>query len=419
MKRLAWFIVVALATLTVAYILWQFRGAILLFLLSLLIAATVRPLANPLTRLGLTTGWALLLLYAVGLVLLAMLLYLIGPRLLLEVQEAANQLAVTYEQIVLLWPEGTPFQQLVAGRLPPAPELYNTLAGEQGILLAQAAVGVTTSILTVASEALIVLVLSIYWGGSHTRFERLWLSLLPAEQRVRARDTWRFVEQDVGDYIRSELVQSFAAGLFLSLGYWGLNLEYPLLLAFLGALTRLIPLLGGLMAVIPAALVALVAGPALAIATTLYTLVIFFILELVVEPHFFNRRQMSSLLLVLIMTILATEFGLLGLILAAPLAVTIQASVRNMVRQAVPTAASQQAYQLTDLQAQLAGVRTMLETMEERPSPKAMSMIERLDNLVKQAVEILPLKNLPPAPPTRSAPSSGSSAPQPNKTPQR
>ena len=46
MKRLAWFTGVILATCTAVLLAWEFRAAVVLFVLSLVIAATVRPLVD-------------------------------------------------------------------------------------------------------------------------------------------------------------------------------------------------------------------------------------------------------------------------------------------------------------------------------------------------------------------------------------
>ena len=46
MKRLAWFTLLVLATLTLALIFWEFRVAVVLFGLSLAVAAAVRPLVD-------------------------------------------------------------------------------------------------------------------------------------------------------------------------------------------------------------------------------------------------------------------------------------------------------------------------------------------------------------------------------------
>lgn len=408
MRRLAWYTTVVLGTLSLVLLLWQFREAILLFLLSLALAAAVRPLLNYLSKYRLSPSLGLMLIYMLGLVILAVLFYTISGLLLREVQQAANDLPLAYERIKVQWPAGNAFQQAIAERLPPSPQLYETIAGEQGLLLVETVLGITSGFFFVLGQIVIVLVLSIYWSTDRARFERLWLSLLPAEQRVRARDIWRDMEAGVGAYIRSELIQGLLAGLLLGLGYWGLGLNYSMTLALASVLVGTIPVLGAILAAFLALLVGLASSSTLAIAAALYTLAIFLILELVVEPHFFESQRFSTLLLVLGMITLATDFGLIGLIMAPPLMVAIQLFFRQFVRQSVPVAVSN-TLQIADLQERLAAVYELTSDVAEPLPPETMSMLDRLTHLIEKAEQELPEE--PPRQPSTETPTPFPSVP--------
>jgi hypothetical protein len=211
---------------------------------------------------------------------------------------------------------------------------------------------------------------------------------LPAKQRARARDVWQEIEIEIGAYVRSEIVQGLLAALLLGAGYWWLGLRYPILLALVGAVAWLVPLVGGFLAVVPAALIGWQGGPTLAVMSAIYTLAVFFVLEVAIESHFFNRRRYSSLLLVLMMILLSNDMGLLGLILAPPLAVAIQIIFASFVRQAVPVKVEAVPL-LIDLQERLAEVELLAAEMEDETPTGINSMIERLRRLIKQASQLL------------------------------
>jgi predicted PurR-regulated permease PerM len=280
----------------------------------------------------------------------------------------------------------------VAEQLPPTLDFYKALAGEGGTILFGTLFGVTSVFFAFLGQLLIILVLSVYWSADRARFERLWLSLLPAEQRAWAREVWREIENEVGAYLRSELVQSFLAGLLLALGYWLLGLKYGTTLALVGALAWLIPLVGGVLAVIPVFLVGLLANPIVAVAAAAYTLIVFLALELVVEPHLFNRQRYSSLLLLLGMIMLAADFGLLGLVVAPLLMVAIQIFCNALLVQragAMLVAAPEE--RLAGLQERLELVKQHMAELAEPPSPETISLLERLTKLVEEADETLPV----------------------------
>lgn len=387
MKRLAGYTAVVIATLGLLVVLWEFRAVVALFVLSLLAAAAVRPLIERVVKVGLPLPLAMLLIYIALLGIVVLSLYAIRDSLIAEVQTLANYVAITYETRYPLWLEGTAAQQAVATRLPPPEQIYDALAGQDGEAMARALFGITQGVFAALGGLALVLVLSIYWSVDRERFERLWLSVLPAAQRVRARDIWRSIETGVGAYIRSEAVQAFMAALLLGIGYHLLGLDYPTILAILGGIAWLIPVAGFVLIAAPVLVVALAADLGLAIAATLYTLTVLLILERVVEPRLFNRRRYSSLLILLTMIPLAETFGIIGLIVAPPLAAAIQILLGRLLVQRNGQMVAHTAEQVAGLEGRLAKLRARLEELDEPAKPEVANMMERLDGLLQKAGE--------------------------------
>ena len=86
--------------------------------------------------------------------------------------------------------------------------------------------------------------ISAYWSTSREAFERLWLSLVPAPQRPRARDVWRGVERAVGSHVRGELAVSVLSALVLAVVFRLACLPLPMLPALAAGVLRLIPFFG-------------------------------------------------------------------------------------------------------------------------------------------------------------------------------
>ena len=389
MKRVALFTALVMATLLVVLLLWQFRAVVWLFILSLAVAATVRPLIERLVHRGVPTGVALLAVYLLGIVALAGLIVAISQPLVQEMQHLANDFINTYENVLSTWPKGSLVQQMVAAQLPVANALLAGVTGSQGIALAQTALGFTLSVADMVSQAFLVLVLSLYWSVDQVRFERLWLSLLQTKDRVSARNIWRSVEVGLGAYIRSEFGQSLLAVLVLSVGYTLIGVRYPVLLALVGGVFWFIPLVGGALVFLVALGVGLLGGPLVAAETLVLTLVVLAALELVVEPRLFNRKQYNPILILLVMIAMTDAFGVLGLILGPPFAVAIQISLTEITNQVIPVGAgvaqpssSQVAPQVASIRDRLATVRQLLTQMDA-PSPRLLNLTERLEGLVK------------------------------------
>jgi predicted PurR-regulated permease PerM len=202
------------------------------------------------------------------------------------------------------------------------------LSSETGQQALRGLLGVATGFFTSLAKLGIILVLSLYWSADRVRIERLLLSLIPVERRAQARDLWRDIENGVGSYIRSEFVQGLLAGVLLWLGYKLMGLEYPVLLALLGALAWLIPWLGALVAVVPPFLVGLGVSLPFGLLAAAYTLGVLVVMEFVVATVC-SPPGVQFLLLVLVFAIMAYTFGLVGLLLAPPLVAAIQIFFRH------------------------------------------------------------------------------------------
>jgi putative permease len=385
-KQLVWFGTAVMTTLLALVVLWQFRIVVIYVLVSLALAAAVRPLVKRWVSRGFVMRLALILLCLVALSSFGFLLFLGSVSATREIQQLAQRVSVQDEWRLPEWLKGNSFEQALAARLPSPGDLFKEFTGDQGQLVLPALLGFTQGITAVVSGGLVVLFLSLYWSTHQIQFERLWLSLLPSGQRKQARDIWRTVEPDIGAYIRSEVVQSLLAGLLLALGYWALGSPYPTLLALIGALAWLIPLVGAALALIPPLLVGLLTGVQLSLFTALYTLVILIALEVWVEPRLFNRRQYNPILTVVILIALADAFGLLGIVVAPPLSAICQILWNRLVSH---RAVSGAAAQVSDLKERQARVWAAIKAMDEPPLPLVTSSMERLTRLIEKAEPVL------------------------------
>jgi putative permease len=402
-----------MTTLLALVVLWQFRIAVVYVLVSLALAATVRPLFKGLSRCNLVTRLALILLYLVSLGTFGFLIFLVGRFMIGDIQQLGQTLSVQNSWRLPIWLEGSSFQQTLVTWLPTPDILFEAITGEQGQLVLPAVLGFTQGIGGVMSGVLVIFFLSIYWSINQIHFERLWLSLLPSGQRKQARGIWRTVEPDLGAYIRSEILQSLLAALLLGLGYWLLGSPYPTLLALIGALAWLIPVVGAPLAIILPLLIGLLTSVQLSLFTVLYTLVILIALQVWVEPRLYKRKWANPILTLVILLAMADAFGLLGILVAPPLSVVCTILWSRLVSNRLASGAATQVSDLKERQARLSAA---IKEMEELPPPLVISSMERLTNLLEKAEPILPaaLPSESPEPFHLSQPVSGGDGPVSN-----
>lgn len=388
-KQVIRFAAAVMTTLLALVVLWQFRIVAVSLLLSLTLAATLRPLVNRLVGRSFVVRVAWVLLYLVVLVSFVFLLFLVSETAIDEIQQMAHTVTEPSVQDAWwlpLWLQGSSFQQTLVALLPPPSELLEAITGDQGQLVLPAILGLTQGIGGVVTGALVILFLSVYWSINQSHFERLWLSLLPSDQRKQARGIWRTVEPDIGAYLRGEVIQSLLAGVLLGLGYWLLGSPYPALLALVGAVACLIPVVGGALAVIPVFLVGLLTSVQLSLLTTLYAVVVLIALGVWVKPRLFKRRWDNPILTIVLLIALADAFGFIGIIVAPPLSVVCQILWSRLVSH---RAVSGAAAQVSDLKERQARVWATIRAMEKPPLPLVTSTMARLTELIEKAEPIL------------------------------
>lgn len=381
MKRLMLYTAVALATLGLIFILWQFRLIVLLFVLSLFTAAAIRPIVGALGTRGVPSAAGILLVYLVGVGGLLILLFLIGDRLLVEINVAVNRLVVEYEGLYNRWLAGAGWQQYAASNLlPPA----FSLGAEEEVnweALLPAILNITAGLTSAIGGLLIVISLSVYWSVDQNRFERLWLSLLPVSRRMLARDSWREIEGKIGNYLRSQFAQSMIAAFFLLVGGLLAGIDFPFLLAIFGGLAAFVPYLGGLVAVFAAFAAGASQNFALGMAAAAYTAVLFWILESRVRTRFQPREGRTSLLTLLLVIPLLETFGFWGLIAAPPLALAVEVFIRQAYGAALTRRKAE--VQLDELELRGRLLREKIESVDsERLAPELRSLSDRLAALL-------------------------------------
>jgi predicted PurR-regulated permease PerM len=374
-----------LTTLLALVALWQFRIVVVYVLISLALAVTVRPIALHESRRNFRTRFLSILLYVLSIGIFSLLIFLVGRLLLGDLQQLAQKISTQSTWILPDWLDSGLFQQALGRWLPTPDKLFEAITSQRQLMYS-AVLGFTQGIGGIVSGFLVILFLSIYWSINQNHFERLWLSLLPSEQRTQARDIWRTLEHDLGAYIRSEIIQSLLAVLLLGVGYWMLGSQYPALLAVVGALAWLIPVVGAVLAVILPLVLGLLTGAQLSLFTVLYTFIVLIALQVWVEPRIFRRKWDNPMLTLVILLAMADAFGLLGILVAPPLSVVCQILWNLLIndRQVPETA-----IQVSDLKERQAHLRLAIEEMEGPPPPLVVNSMERLSGLLKKAEPIL------------------------------
>ena len=194
------------------------------------------------------------------------------------------------------------------------------------------------------------LAIVFFWLVSHARLQRYVLAFVPLDRRGGIRRAWNDIEGRLGRWFRGQLVLMGAVGLMCGIAYVVLGVPSALLLALIAALCEGIPMVGPLLGAVPAALAAITVSPELLVGVLVVTGIIQFIENNVLVPVVMrNSIGLSPLIVTVSLLIGAAAGGLLGAVVAVPIAAAIEVVLNRLQDRDVPVAQDPSAVENADL----------------------------------------------------------------------
>ena len=197
-------------------------------------------------------------------------------------------------------------------------------AGE-AVSMATGLVGRFTSLIgalaSILGDLFYVILMSAFFATGAQTYAGGVVRLFPKAQRDRAREVLRELFKTLQGWLLGQFVAMVTIGTIVGLGLWFLGVPFALGLAFIAFVFEFIPTIGPWLAGVPAVLMALSQGPT----TALWVIGLFFLVELlegnVILPLIQRRTvDLPPALTLFAIFLLGSLFGLVGVLVAAPLA---------------------------------------------------------------------------------------------------
>ena len=315
-----------LVVLTAAVIAFTAGHVLVLVVVSILAAASLDPLVVWVRRrFRLPRGATVLGVYALFVVAVAILLLLIVPAALNQMDDLSARLPALLADI-RAWAE-TAEPAFIGSAV-------DRLAASIEANMARAQLGPTDSEMVVSvgltfAEAVIsvitLLSLTFFWLIGRETMQRFALSLLPADRRRSVREGWNQVEHRLGLWMRGQLTLMVTIGVATTIAYFVLGLENALLLGLIAGIAEIIPIVGPAIGAIPALISALITGgPELALIVAVVYVIIQTIEGNVLVPMVMrNAVGLPPFIVIVSLLIGAAVGGLIGALLAVPAAAAL------------------------------------------------------------------------------------------------
>jgi predicted PurR-regulated permease PerM len=331
---------VALASLVLVLLVAQAFSALLLIFLAITLAETIRPLVARLERLRVPRPLGAILIYLVLAALFVGIGWLLLTPLVAQINEFIRNLPHYLAQ-AQRWAEEA--QQALAAN-DPLSAVIDGLAAQLTTSLQGALPALLRFPLTLLSGAfggllsvVIIVTMSIFWLMSAGKLREFVLSLVPEALRASGGVVFTELGQTLGGWVRGTLVAMVLIGLLVGLGLWALGVPEALLLGIFAGLTEVIPYLGPWISGAVAALVALVAvDPLKALQVAILFIIVYQVESNLVRPLVMSWAVKVDPLLVLIAVVVGAEaLGLVGAVIALPVAGMAQVITQRLIAPAI------------------------------------------------------------------------------------
>ncbi len=323
------------------WLAWTVRTVLVLFLAAAVLATGISPIVDAIAgnrperkvfRLPRAIG--VLALYAGLLLGVALIMIGIVPPLVRESEDFVRGVPGYVEAAR----EGT---RTLAASYPMLAGLEDWLAGQAeggvgslGDLTAQ-----TSRVLQFALDVVngvvaffLLLVLTFYLVIDGATLRQGVLALLPPARRPLAMVVGERVRQKIAGWLIGQLLLSTIIGLTTFAGLIALRVPYALLLAVIAAFGELVPMLGPVLAGVPAVIVAAFVSPVLGLATLALYVVIQQLENHLIVPQVMRRAVDLPPVIVILALLMGSEvLGVVGAILALPLAAAASVVVSELV----------------------------------------------------------------------------------------
>lgn len=314
-------LLLVLGLLGFAWLLLHATHIFVVLFCAVLLAAAVSTVARRLERFRVKRGVAILLTYLGVIAVLAGVIGLIVPLVSGEVALLRDNLP-RYEQQA---------NELLA-RLPQRDGQavqVNDLVGQaigavQGLALdaGRSLVDIGTNLVTL----LLIFVIAYFLAVDERFAHRVVGRFFPPAHRPRALDVMARMGDGLGFWVRAQILLALFFGVAFGLGLAIMRMPYALTLGVIGGVLEIIPYVGGFITIVLAVLIGATTGKLWLVVAA----VAWYALVVNVEAHIVAPKMVGELvglhpLVIVVALFLGAEFlGIIGALLAVPIAVVVQ-----------------------------------------------------------------------------------------------
>ena len=311
------------------FFLYLIKEVLAILFVALIFASAVDPWIDGLERIKIPRWLSILMIYLVLIVFIFLVVYLLIPPMIEQIGQLSNSFPEYFEKV------GGAFDNLkdfsaehgVIGEFDKGVNaLKANVTGALGSVVSAMA-GIFGGIISF----FVVLVITFYMTVEESAMKRTITFILPAKYQPFTLQLINKVQRKIGAWLKGQLILSLIVGVMAYVGLLILGVNYALVLALAAALGEFIPYLGPVLAAIPAIFLAFTQSPLKALFVLIFFIILQQIENNVLVPKVMQRAVgLNPIVSIIALLVGAKVAGIVGVILAIPVATAISVIVREL-----------------------------------------------------------------------------------------
>jgi len=304
-----------LVVLIALWFVFMMRDLLAILFISLILAAGLSPIVDTLKRKGIPRTLTIIILYLLIISLIGAFIYFVLPPVIIQFRQLTSQLPIYFNALI---------------------EFLNQLQNLTGVTAELQSAGAflgkffdnifatTLSVFSGAVAFATVLILTLYFLLEENGIKKFFISVLPIKQKTRITRITNRIGVKLGGWLRGQFILALAVGIATYVGLRLMGIPYTLTLALIAGVLEIVPILGPIIAAIPAIIVAFTVSPLTALLVTAFYIFIQELENKLLVPKVMQYSVgLNPVTIIIILLIGAKLMGILGMLLAIPVALVV------------------------------------------------------------------------------------------------
>lgn len=314
-------VIKVIIVLLAIWFLYFIKDIVAIVFVSVIIAAALSPTVDKWSKHGMPRTISIILIYLFVLGLLGGIVYFILPPMITQIRQLADSLPnyfTTFSNFIVSLQDVSH-----NGLLNASQASLNSLSNFLGSFINNI-FNTTMGFFNGAAAFLMIFILTLYFLLDQNGIKKFFLSLLPIKQKARIVTITNKIGYKLGGWLRGQIVLAIAVGIVVYIGLVLLKMPYALTLAILAGVLEIIPIIGPIIAAIPAILVAFTISPTMALVITVFYILVQELENKLLVPKIMQQAVgLNPVTIIIIILIGAKLMGIIGILLAVPVAAVI------------------------------------------------------------------------------------------------